>query len=70
VRKIIWMMSVSVDGYMEGPNREIEWHMVDDELFRHLNGWLAGARRQPSTSLPSTCTWTSESNSAIASAGT
>lgn len=28
---------------MEGPNREIDWHMVDDELFRHLNGWLAGA---------------------------
>ena len=36
-------MSVSVDGYMEGANREIDWHMVDDELFRHLNGWLAGA---------------------------
>jgi dihydrofolate reductase len=43
VRKIIWTISVSVDGYMEGPNREIDWHMVDDELFRHLNGWLAGA---------------------------
>jgi hypothetical protein len=24
VRKIIWMMSVSVDGYMEKPNREID----------------------------------------------
>jgi hypothetical protein len=35
-------MSVSVDGYMEGPNREVEWHMVDDELHRHINGWLAG----------------------------
>jgi dihydrofolate reductase len=43
VRKIIWMMSVSVDGYMEGPNREIDWHMVDDELHRHMNGWLARA---------------------------
>jgi dihydrofolate reductase len=43
VRKIIWMMSVSVDGYMEGPSREIDWHMVDDELHRHMNGWLAGA---------------------------
>lgn len=43
MRKIIWMMSVSVDGYMEGPNREIDWHMVDDELHRHLNGWLADA---------------------------
>jgi dihydrofolate reductase len=43
VRKIIWMMSVSVDGYMEGPNREIDWHMVDDELHQHMNGWLARA---------------------------
>jgi dihydrofolate reductase len=43
VRRLIWMVSVSVDGYMEGPNREIDWHMVDDELHRHLNGWLAGA---------------------------
>jgi dihydrofolate reductase len=43
VRKIIWMMSVSIDGYMEGPNREIDWHMVDDELHRHFNGWMAGA---------------------------
>ncbi len=34
---------MSVDGYMEGPNREIDWHMVDDELHRHMNGWLAGA---------------------------
>ena len=43
MRKIIWMMSVSVDGYMEGPSREIDWHMVDDELHSHMNGWLAGA---------------------------
>lgn len=43
LRKLVWMMSVSVDGYMEGPNREIDWHMVDDELHRHLNGWLAEA---------------------------
>ena len=43
MRKTVWMMSVSVDGYMEGPNREIDWHMVDDELHGHMNGWLAGA---------------------------
>jgi dihydrofolate reductase len=43
VRKIVWMMSVSVDGFMEGPNREIDWHMVDDELHRHMNGWLGRA---------------------------
>ena len=43
MRKIVWTMGVSVDGYMEGPNREIDWHMVDDELHQHMNGWLAAA---------------------------
>lgn len=31
------MMSVSVDGFIEGPNREIDWHLVDDELHDHFN---------------------------------
>jgi dihydrofolate reductase len=25
-------MSVSLDGYIEGPNHEIDWHLVDDEF--------------------------------------
>ncbi|MBM7172220.1 dihydrofolate reductase [Streptomyces sp. G44] len=37
MRKIIWMMSASLDGFMEGPDREIDWHTVDDELHRHFN---------------------------------
>lgn len=41
MRKIILMMSVSLDGYIEGPNREIDWHMVDDELHTHFNEQLA-----------------------------
>jgi len=40
MRKIILMMSVSVDGFIEGPDREIDWHMVDDELHRHVNQQL------------------------------
>ncbi len=43
MRKIIWTISVSVDGYMEGPYREINWLLVVDELHRHMIGWLAGA---------------------------
>jgi len=31
------MMSVSLDGYIEGPNREIDWHLVDDEVHHHFN---------------------------------
>jgi dihydrofolate reductase len=40
MRKIVLMMSVSLDGYMEGPNREIDWHVVDDELHQHFNDVL------------------------------
>ena len=31
------MMSVSLDGFIEGPIAEIDWHMVDDELHSHFN---------------------------------
>ena len=40
MRKVILTMSVSLDGFIEGPNREIDWHMVDDELHSHFNEWL------------------------------
>jgi dihydrofolate reductase len=41
MRKIILMMSVSLDGFIEGPHREIDWHMVDDELHAHFNKQLS-----------------------------
>jgi dihydrofolate reductase len=44
MRKIILMMSVSLDGFIEGPKRELDWHMVDDELHRHFNEQLAETR--------------------------
>lgn len=44
MRRIIWTTSASVDGYMQGPNRDISWHMVDEELHGHFNNWLAEAR--------------------------
>ncbi|WP_259678318.1 dihydrofolate reductase family protein [Arthrobacter oryzae] len=31
------MMSVSLDGFFEGPGRDISWSLVDDELHRHFN---------------------------------
>ena len=37
MRKIILMMSVSLDGFFEGPSRELDWQMVDDELHAHFN---------------------------------
>ncbi|MEY9968613.1 dihydrofolate reductase [Streptacidiphilus sp. MAP12-16] len=40
MRKIILMMSVSLDGFIEGPERQIDWHLVDDELHSHFNAQL------------------------------
>jgi dihydrofolate reductase len=40
MRRIILMMSVSLDGFMEGPHRELDWHLVDDELHTHFNEQL------------------------------
>ena len=34
-------MQVSVDGFIEGPNKEVDWMMVDDEEeWRELNEML------------------------------
>jgi len=34
------MTSISIDGFIEGPDRELDWHMVDDELHQHFNDEL------------------------------
>lgn len=31
-RKVIYSMFVSLDGFIEGPNKELDWHIVDEEL--------------------------------------
>jgi dihydrofolate reductase len=49
--KIVLMMNVSLDGYIEGPGHDISWHQVDEELHQHFNdtigklgGLLCGRR--------------------------
>ncbi|MFN2608199.1 MAG: dihydrofolate reductase family protein [Acidimicrobiales bacterium] len=37
MNRIILMMSVSVDGFFEGPDHDLSWQLVDDELHRHFN---------------------------------
>lgn len=37
MRKIILMMSSSLDGFFERPDRDISWHLADEELLCHLN---------------------------------
>ena len=34
--------AVSLDGFMAGPDGEIDWHLVDDELHAHINDSLRG----------------------------
>ena len=36
MRKVILFVQVSLDGFFEGLKKEIDWHMVDDELFAHV----------------------------------
>jgi dihydrofolate reductase len=42
MRKIILMMSVSVDGFIEGPNGELDWHSGGDEFHSHVDELLGG----------------------------
>ena len=51
LRKLILMFGVSVDGFIEGPDRDIDWHMVDDELHGYIN--VNGLSREGATTHPS-----------------
>ncbi len=33
MKKIVWFMHVSLDGFVAGPNGEMDWIKVDEELF-------------------------------------
>ena len=43
MRRIVLHLMVSLDGYFEGPDANISWHRVDDELHSYFNGVLAGS---------------------------
>ncbi|WP_415949407.1 dihydrofolate reductase family protein [Streptomyces sp. KLOTTS4A1] len=40
MRRIILALSVSLDGYFEGPDGSLDWHLVDEELHQHFNDEL------------------------------
>ncbi|MGW1178963.1 dihydrofolate reductase family protein [Kitasatospora sp. NPDC002543] len=40
-RRIVLFVSVSVDGYFEGPDHDLGWNLVDDEVHAHFNRVLA-----------------------------
>ena len=35
MRKLIFQMMVTLDGFFEGPQHEIDWHVVDDEFNQY-----------------------------------
>ncbi|MGW2375244.1 MULTISPECIES: dihydrofolate reductase family protein [Kitasatospora] len=40
-RRIVLFVNVSLDGYFEGPDHDLSWHQVDDEVHTHFNRELA-----------------------------
>jgi dihydrofolate reductase len=40
MRKIVAFFSISLDGFIEGPNRDISWHQVSEEFHDHVNAVL------------------------------
>lgn len=37
MRKILYAMSVSLDGFIEAPNGDLSWSFPDEELHKHFN---------------------------------
>ena len=37
MRRVIYSPMVSLDGFVEGPNRELDWGIVDEELHSFIN---------------------------------
>ena len=38
MRKLVLFMHASLDGFVSGPNGEMDWIHVDDEIFEHAGG--------------------------------
>ncbi|MFI8201122.1 dihydrofolate reductase family protein [Streptomyces sp. NPDC085942] len=40
MNRIVTSISLSLDGFFEGPDQDIDWHTVDEELHQHFNDHL------------------------------
>lgn len=36
MRNVVWQMMISLDGRMEGPKGELDWHVIDDDFTRYV----------------------------------
>ena len=41
MRKVILSNMVTLDGFFEGPNKELDWHIVDEEINEYANDLLS-----------------------------
>lgn len=41
MRKVIFQMMVTLDGFYAGPNGEIDWHNVDEEVNVYAEDFLS-----------------------------
>ena len=53
MRKTILLVPVSAGGFIEGLERELDWHKADDELHRDL--WLCRSTARTSGAGRATC---------------
>jgi len=37
MRNVIWLVHTSLDGFVTGPNGEMDWIRLDDELFEDVH---------------------------------
>ena len=60
MRKVTYSMSVSLDGYIVGPDGKFDWTAPDEEVFRF---WIDDTRPPTARSTPTT--WYSAPASSI-----
>jgi len=37
MRKVVYSMMVSLDGFIETPDRDLNWVSIDEELHKYIN---------------------------------
>ncbi|MDF2572163.1 MAG: hypothetical protein K0R55_3767 [Sporomusa sp.] len=46
MRKVILDLAVTLDGFIEGPNGEIDWCIMDEEMaFEQFLSWFTAKRK-------------------------
>src|SRR5438132_14165262 len=43
MRKVVWLMHVSLDGFVAGPNGDIDWVRFDDDLVEDVQALVDSA---------------------------